>query len=743
MCPRCWQTLRSGRPIALRVVRRTIPFLAGLLVLVTTALTGPATSAAAGQPAQEVAAAAPDVSVLIDTLTPLSPGPRDTLRITGRVVDRSAGDLTSVSVALHMGSAISSRTDLHALRAAPVAQLLAQPEPTQIGSGELATGHALRFSMSFKISDLRSKGLLPDPGVYPTQVTATGIRNGDFRPSDLATASTFVPFIPTTAADPATPLAWLVPLTDDPTLLADGQFTSTGLTESVTDKGRLKKLLDALQSAASASVTLDPAVIRTLSLAANGKYVVAVPGTLNGRVEPASTAAKNWLTKLLASSNVDVIPLPYDNVDVEALLHNGGRTLAEEASGRGKDVLTLGLAHTTTTVTTDIAVPPGGLVDAVGAQYYRTAAKAKALVLAPDAVPSTGDNPGASAKSSSTPAQLLLSDDVLNRLVTAGVPAGDTPRLAEQEVIAELAEAHIEDRVATSSGKSGSPRPLLIEPPDGWNPNAAWFTQLLTDTARLPWLTQTSVSALLDSPTESRAELQYPTGARAAEVPAPLVQSSLTITANTSGLFTDPKAVGQAQPQSPDSIVQPIRDAALAAVSSSWRDDPNRAYPFRNSAEVALTSLAQQVKVVASPQVTLTSRSGKVPVTLENDLGAAVDVSLVLTSLDKSRVSSDTVVRRTVRAGQKVQVEVEVKAASAGTFPVRLTLYTADGRQLGTSVQVLVRSTRYGVVATIFTIVALSLLGLAVLFRAVRRLIRRSRTPQPAEGPQPRPASNP
>jgi hypothetical protein len=127
-------------------------------------------------------------------------------------------------------------------------------------------------------------------------------------------------------------------------------------------------------------------------------------------------------------------------------------------------------------------------------------------------------------------------------------------------------------------------------------------------------------------------------------------------------------------------------------------------------------------------------------VTLENDLGAAVDVSLVLSSLDRSRVSSDTVVTRNVRAGQKVQVEVEVKAASAGTFPVRLTLYTADGRPLGTPVQVLVRSTRYGVVATIFTIVALSLLGLAVLFRAIRGLIRRSRRPPQAP---PRPASNP
>jgi hypothetical protein len=737
MFPRSSQTLRSRQAIARRVVRLAIPFLVGMLVL---AICSPA-PAAPLTPALETGAAAPDVSVLIDTLTPLSPGPRDTLRITGRVVNRSAGALTNVSIALHMGTAIASRTVLHALRAAPVAQGIAQPYPVPIGRGNLPTGGTLRFSMSFKISDLRSKGLLPDPGVYPMQVTATGTRPGNVRPSDLATASTFLPFIPTTTALAATPLAWLVPLTAGPSLLADGRFTDNSLVASVSAGGRLKRLLDALQPAPAASVTLDPAIIRTLTLAANGRYTVAVPGKVNGQTEPASTAAKAWLDELAGSSNLNVIPLPYDDVDVEALLHNGGQSLADAARQRAADVLRLGLLHSQTTQSYDIAVPPGGLVDAAGATYYRTGAKAKAFVLAPDAVPSNGDNPSASAKSSSSSAQLLLSDDVLNKLVSAGVPAGDTPRMAEQEVLAELAEAHIED--AVTSPTAAADRPLLIQIPVDWNPNVSWLSQLLNDTSALAWLTQKPLSSLLGAPTEPRAGLQYPNNERAAEVTAPLVQSSLSIVAGTSGLFSDPKSVGATQPESPTSIVQPIRDAALASVSSRWRSDPNQAFAFRNSAEIALTSLAQQVKVVASPQVTLTSRSGKVPVTLENDLGAAVDVSLVLTSLDKSRVSSDTVVRRTVRAGQKVQVEVEVKAASAGTFPVRLILFTADGRQLGTPVQVLVRSTRYGVVATIFTIVAVSLLGLAVLFRAIRGLIRRARKAnQTPQAPQ-RPASNP
>ncbi len=574
MCPRSWQTLRNRRPNALRVLRLTIPLVVGVLLL---ALSPPATAS----PVRLTAAQPPDVSVLIDTITPLSPGPKDTLRITGRVVDRSAAALTRVSIALHLGSAVSSRTELHDLRAAPVPQPIAQPDAVQVGSGRLTSGHALRFAMAFKISELQSKGLLPDPGVYPLQVTATGIRQGDARFSDLATASTFLPYIPTTAANRATPLAWLIPLTADPALLADGDFTSDAATSAVANGGRLKRLLDALQSASAASVTLDPALIRTLSLAANGRYVVAVPGKTTGKLVPASTASKDWLDELRASSQLSVIPLPYDDVDVEALLHNGGRSLADAAGKRGTDVLKLGLLHTTTSVTSNIAVPPDGLVDAAGANYYRTTAGAQALVLSSDAVPSTGDNPSASAKSSSTPTQLLLSDDVLNQLVTAGIAANTTPRLAEQEVIAELAEAHIEDGFSSATTKgAATTRPLLIAPPDGWNTTSAWLSRLLTDTKHLPWIRQTSVSSLLTAPTEPRAALQYPTAARAAEIPSYLVQSSLAITTNTQGLFSNPQPPGAPPAQSPASILQPIRDAALATVSSRWRSDPDPGVSF-------------------------------------------------------------------------------------------------------------------------------------------------------------------
>jgi len=709
-----------------------------VLLLVGLALIVPAGARAAEQaPAQ--------VSVQIATLTPLSPGPKDTLRITGRVLEHSGASLTKVQISLHLGNAIASRTELHGLRAQPVAQLLASPQQ-DVGDGKLSPGHSLAFTLTVKISDLD----LPGAGVYPMQVTAIGTEEGASRPRDLDAASTFLPYILSTEGQPATPLAWLVPLTADPSLLADGSFAAAAttsenagrraaaITAAVAPGGRLRRLLDALGSARAATATVDPAVVQALAITANGRYTVAGGATVPPTKpvsRPASADAAIWLRDLRAADAVSLIGLPYADADVEALLHAGATNLLSDANQRAQEVLPLGLVRAADRLTSTLAVPPGGAVDTAGVRYYQSVAKAEGLVLRADSVAATGDNPSASAAVPGVGPRLLLADDVLTRLTTTG--PGTSPRLAEQEIIAELAEAHLEDRVAaTPTGNGDAPtqsRPLLIAPASGWSPSAAWLSRLLTDTGRLSWLHQVPVSALLSTPAEPRAGLTYPDSARAAELPASSVGASVQASDAAGQLFPPSKAGSASSSQG---IIQPIRDAALEAVSSRWRGRTDQAAAFQQSAQATLQGLQQQVRVVASPQVTLTSRSGRVPVTLENNLDSAVDVSLVLTSLDKSRVSSDTVVRRTVRAGQKVQVEVEVKAASAGTFPVRLALFTPQGLPLGVPAQVLVRSTTYGVVATVFTIVALAVLGLAVLIRAIRGLVRRSRRRrQPAGGP--------
>ncbi len=721
-------------------MRRRAAFLIVALFLAAFATPGfvaPASAAPPGAtpPTVTTVDANQQVTVELTNITPLSPGPKDTLRVAGRVVNHTGAQLSSVAVSLHRGRAVASRTELHDLRTSPVDQVSATGSQP-VGDGKLAPGQSLSFLISTPMSQLE----LPSAGVYPLQVLATGVRDGQFQPVDLDRASTFLPYIPAEQQTPATPLSWVVSLTAKPPRLADGTFASNDVVDSVAAGGRLRRLLDALGKARSATAVLDPTIIQALAIAASGSYPVAAPA-LNPTApitrHPASTDARSWLADLRAADNTSLIGLPYADTDIEATLHAGQRATADDALRRTSQVLDLGLLGASSRLTSAVAVPPGGAVDTTGATYYRTAAKAKGLILNADAVPATGDNPGASATVPGVGVRLLLNDSALSQLVTSG-PAGN-PRMAEQEVVAELAEAHLEDGFAATPDEGASTSaaaPLLIAPGTGWNPTQGWIDRLLTDTGRLRWLQQVPVADLLASTPQPRARLQYPPAARNAELPAALVNSSANLASAAGGLFRTPVRGDIPQPRTPESIVRPIRDATLAAVSSSGRRDLSQGATFVDSAQRSFSALQQGVRVVASPQVTLTSRSGKVPVTLENDLQAAVDVSLVLTSIDRSRVTSGTVVQRTVRAGQKVQVEVEVHAASAGTFPVKLALFSPDGQPLGTPAQVLVRSTTYGVVATVFTIVALSILGLAVIIRAIRGLVRRSRRPEP---PQPTP----
>jgi hypothetical protein len=168
-------------------------------------------------------------------------------------------------------------------------------------------------------------------------------------------------------------------------------------------------------------------------------------------------------------------------------------------------------------------------------------------------------------------------------------------------------------------------------------------------------------------------------------------------------------------------------DTAISALSSDLINDPTGAEARRESAVAGLDALRGSVRAVASREITLTSRNGRIPVTLENNLPVTVDVTLRLTSLDRSRVQSDTSVARSIQPGQKVQVEVAVRATSAGTFPIRLALTTPSGVPLSPPEQVLVRSTAAGIVAKGVTVAALAVLLLTVLGRGVRGVIRRRR----------------
>ena len=81
-----------------------------------------------------------------------------------------------------------------------------------------------------------------------------------------------------------------------------------------------------------------------------------------------------------------------------------------------------------------------------------------------------------------------------------------------------------------------------------------------------------------------------------------------------------------------------------------------------------------------------------------------------------------------IGAGRQKQVEVRVRSATAGVFPIYVSLLTPDGKRYAPPVKILVHSTRYGTAAVTITVGAFAVLLAAAAWRLTRR-VRSARQP--------------
>lgn len=701
-------TRRTSRRTSCRTRRRRagLPSALLLLLLLVASLlvaspVGPA--AATGPGAQPPPGSR--VGVVVDRLEPAAPQPTDTLEVTGTVLNRAAERFDAVEISLHLGTPVVGRDSLADLRTRFPAQPLASI-PVPLGGGVLEPGAQVPFTLSGPVATLLTRGA----GVYPLQVTVTGRTTEGLR--DLGTADTFLPYVPAaatakgaTAGSAPSPLnvAWILPLTDRPRLAATGGLLDDGLATSLTDGGTLADTLGAAATLPAGTVVVDAALLQAVSTMAAGPYQVGSAPT--GPPRPADPDAKAWLTRLnaLAGSGgrLDLASPAFADADLEALLHDGRFDLATRTMTRGRVGVRQLLGRDPSA---DLAVPAGGRLDRTAADFAAAAGAGHVLV-APDAVSGPGRLPA--GPNGLAP---VVPDPALQRMLGDGPAGATSPRLAEQAVLAELAEAYLAPR---SAG------PLVLAPGQNWQPTADWATNLASLTLRYGWLRPVGLADVLKGSTRAARAGTAAPRATGPEIGAGLVD-------RVSSVLGDADGFAAALPRG-QGITRPVVDTALSALSADLSGDPGAADARQTSAVAGLDALRGSVRAVASREITLTSRNGRIPVTIENNLPVRVDVILRLTSLDRSRVQSDTSVLRSIQPGQKVQVEVAVRATSAGTFPIRLALTTPSGVPLNPPEQVLVRSTAAGIVAKGVTVAALAVLLLAVLGRGVRNVIRRRR----------------
>jgi len=699
-------------------VRRAAVAVAALVVLLPLAVAVPAPALAAS-----------GVRLAVTSQTPAIGTRGSTLEVAGTVSNTGRQVLRHASVRLRLSdTALGSRSELAAVMSGQVAsrdgQVVAEVDLPDLGPGSSAPYDVQQA--------LDAVPELTGFGVYALGIEVVGVRGDAAKdPARVALVRSLLPWSPPTPGLDPTGFSWVWPLVGAPVRLASGVFANDALASSLAPGGRLDRLLQAgiaLDQGAAVTWAVDPELLETVQDMADGYDVVGSGGraTVPGG---GSGLARSWLEQLQAATiGEPVLPLPYADPDVVAMIRHGVPADVARARSTGSDVVA-GLLPAADR-TSEIGWPADGYLDR-GTLGALARGGVTSVVLDGRALPVTIDlsyTPSGRGRlsSASGPVAALLADPVLADLLAAAPTGAAGSALAAERVVAETA------MIAAELPSSGTSRTVVAMPPRRWSPSQTYLDQLVA-VGSAAWAAPVSLRELAADPLPEvdRARLRYPRAERVAELSESSMRALDTYRSKTAlfaSILTDKTR-----------LVPGLQASHLRLASTYWRGRVE-ARVIRFNREQTYLQVLQDSVHVQPGDFTFGSKSGKLPVTIVNDLGQAVNVVLRLDP-QTPRLRVQPVVVPEIGPNQKVQVEVPATAVAGGLVVVEASLRTPGGAQYGQPVALRIRITQIGTVALVITVAAAVVLFLAAGLRVVRRVRRRDPDdPDEPDDPSPEPA---
>ena len=737
------------RPAAARVPARPKQGLRGTAATLVTALlatgviTGVTTptSAHTGAPGAVEPAQRSPLAVSIESMSPSSVPRRGRITLTGVIRNRSESTWTNLNVYL-FASASPMTT------AAELAEATATDERLEVGARitapnrydrveDLAPGESTDYRLSVPRRALPFSG----PGVYWIGVHVLGAdENGRAAGAD-GRARTFIPLVrPRTEA---TTMSLVVPLRAPVRRTTEGRVANAdGWIRRLGAGGRLGRLTGLAATGFDMPLTwvVDPAVLEAVRSLADGNLGFdlapnrAEGGQPDGSPTPDSTLtespapqgldeeepdepeeqlgeltdesrlAQEWLNRFLEDAADDEVRrLPYGDVDVATLLRGDYEATLERSyrlSAQAMEQLGLDAEP--------VLAPLSGLLPEAGLDHLEPGLT---TLLSERAVapPRGGSAPPDAAKVRlrQGPEAVITSD-----AARVGGPAPTAPfdALAIRQRI--LAEA------AVHGLTHGTGRPLVISTPELWDPGRGWRTAGFFAGLQVPWARHVSLSRAIAMAEAERYDgrLFYPPRQRREELPDVNVLATQDLGAAGDALAT--------LLTENDTVDEQMARVGMLGSSVHARSYPRQARARTRSVTHEVERQLAQVSVEASELVTMSSESGNFSVTVVNGLAEPVTVGL------EARTGTANLQIRTpglVSLGpeQRATVRLSVRATDVSVHSVRLVPTTKDGRPLGSSTVIKVRSSQVGLV--IWLVMGTG----AVVFVAAlgRRIVRRVRAP--------------
>jgi hypothetical protein len=658
-------------------------------------------------------------AVFLDSLTPRVPSKDDdTVTVSGTVVNDGKAEITDAHVGVRIGPGgpLASRSAIEtAASRTGYSNALDGDEVDghTVGLADIPSGGSVPFTLTVPISALG----LGSTGVYQLGVSLDGQTSADPLDHVLGIKRTFLPWYADGESAKSTQISYLWPLTDRPHIAARGDtdsqqspiFLDDDLAAELAPGGRLEEMVELARNL-PVTWAIDPDLLATVE-AMTKSYRVAVPGAAVTRTTPGtgSALAKQWLNSLKSAVAGDqVVALPFGDPDLASLAHQGrhvpgsvGQLRTAYQLGKGTVDTILGVQSTT-----DVAWPVNGAIDPSIVSVARSGG-AKRIIARSDTFPENGDldyTPTA-ARPIGGGTTAVVTDSTLSTAFSGAMDSAQTANLTVQNFIAQTLMITME--------APQKQRTIAVAPQRAPSvPQAQAMAEAIGTVDTSPWAEpvdfDTAARAAPDPAASHKvpSSKAYPRSLRAQELPADTFRQLHQDQESLDGFVVILTIK--------DRVTVPFGNAMLRATSTEWRGDAGGAAAFRDAIGGYLTDLIGAVHILEKTTLTLSGRSGTIPVTVKNELSQPITgLVLRLTSTANIRLEIRNPQQPiTIEGGHTRTLKFQTKASANGKVGITAALYTQDNRLYGAAQQFDVKITK--VTDLVMLIIAAGLLLLVL-----------------------------
>jgi hypothetical protein len=659
----------------------------------------------------------------IEALTPARLVPGSPVQVSGTVLNRSRDVWGDAQVGMMVTTTpLTSREQIAAAtRVDPYRGYLGEPVLTT-GTfddiGDIAPGQSRSFAITVPYAEL---GLTGEDGVYWVGIELRATDDEGLRGS-VARTLTFMPLLSPESQQSKVDLALLWPLLA-PVPRNREEFLDQSLAAQFADGGRLRRLAELGASSREQPLTwvLGPAVLDAARHMADG---FTVAGRELAADSDQAVAARQWLQLVRrAVSGSVALTVPYGNPDVASLTHARIRPGMRRAKLAAERVLNnLGIARQS------LLWPAGGMVDRriltssleqldseavlLSRGTFAVPPDRAALELLPTEPGEDADGDGTGGQPAGPPGRpALVVDRERSRQGLRAQPGQSTLQwrqlLLSSTALLAAADAPVPPRV-------------VAMPSSGWWPDEEWEEARLFASLAVPWIDRVSATSLLaDRHPAYRGGFRYPRRARRRELGAGILDTLREVqrTSRTvNQLLTDPEG----------NRLETDKAFGLSS-STAWRADRDTGRRVADDFLQSNRDMIRSIDLETPSFVTLSSDSGRFPVSITNNLDQPVTVDLQISPGDP-RVTVGEVRPVTLQRDQRVTVSVLTSSRRVGITTMTARMVTEQGRVFGPVTRFRVRTTQLGVVVWVVMGIGGTVLFLAAARRIVSRVRRHRRS---------------